>query len=452
MSNATQPAVNVTSQYIGQSIVITTPKEVSSYRHTLRYKIGIATGTIQEDVVNQKTWEIPMMLCNQLPDSTSGTLRIYCDTYNGTELIGTKYVDLKVIVPDDALPSILWINTNELEISNDLGVFVKNISKVGVEAKVIGSYSSQIVSITSTFNGVTYKGDTFNLGTVKQSGTITMKVIDTRGRSSTQTRTVTVIDYFIPKITNFSVERCDSDGTPNPQGNNVKVYYTANIAPINNLNAKSFIVSYKTGNEAYTTLVTLTDSYTQDSFYISTQKFDINTSYDFMITVKDTFNERVQKILLSSDSDTILDIKYNGKGIAFGMVAEEDNKVVSAWEIENVSDTEWSNISLASNFKAYDTAQTPQYRVKLGTVELRGAISPLTGFASNATRVTFGNIPSQFAPSKDIYIVCQGSGKNTWLLTITTLGELQISRYGITAYAQVETTAWLTFQATYTIK
>lgn len=450
IARASIPTVDVSSQFIGQNIVIQTNKVATVFRHTLRYKLGLDTGTIATDVSNQKTWALPLNLCNQLPNDTSGTLTIYCDTYNGMELVGTKAVKITVKVPNDIIPTIYSITTTEQELSNKLGVFVKNISKVGVDIRTMGAYSSTITTVTATFNGVTYKGNSFSLGTLKQSGVLTVKIIDSRGRINTSTKAITCVDYYAPKISAFKVERCNSDGVINTQGEYAKVTYDYRIAQINALNAKSIVISYKQGSGAYTSLLTLNE-YASSGEHVTTEKFDINLSYDFKFELKDSFNSRISNYLLSSDSDTIIDIKLSGNGIAFGGVAEEENTAKFNFNIKNVSDTAWLDISLASTFKAYDTEQIPQYRVRLGTIELRGAISPLTAFSSNATRVTFGNIPTQLAPSKPIYVVCQGSGKNTWLLTVATNGELQISRYGITSYAQVETTAWLTFQTTYTI-
>lgn len=435
IQRATIPTVDLSSLDIGETIVIKTPRATPSFKHTLKYRLGGKTGNIATDVANQKTWTLPLSLCNNLPNDTSGTMRIYCDTYNDSELVGTRYINITVKVPKDIIPTAA-ISTTEQEIANKLKVFVKNISKVGVDINTVGTYGSTITTITTVFDGTTFKGGSFSLGLLKKSGTLTTKIIDSRGRTNTATKEVTCIDYYSPKVNNFKVERCNADGVINNLGEYVKVTYDYSIAPINNLNNKSIVVSYSNGN--YTDLFSLTD-YAKSGFYVSTTKFDKNISYDFKITLSDSFNERIQTYLLASDNDSIIEIDISNEKAMFG------------YDVINHNDTEWLDISLASTFKSYDTEQTPQYRVRLGVVEIRGAIAPISTFSSSATRVTFANIPKQYAPTKPIYILCQGSGKNTWLLTVNSTGELQISRYGNTAYGEVDNTAWLPFQLTYTI-
>lgn len=50
-----------------------------------------------------------------------------------------------------------------------------------------------------------------------------------------------------------------------------------------------------------------------------------------------------------------------------------------------------------------------------------------------------------YRPAKECYTLCQGSGKNTWLLTVKTNGEVTFSRYGTTSIGQVTTDTWLPF-------
>lgn len=73
--------------------------------------------------------------------------------------------------------------------------------------------------------------------------------------------------------------------------------------------------------------------------------------------------------------------------------------------------------------------------------------------------------PSQTIPSG--YLVCDGStyliadypllfnaigySRNVWLLSIETNGAVEFARYGTTNYADVSTSVWLPFQATFLI-
>ena len=107
---------------------------------------------------------------------------------------------------------------------------------------------------------------------------------------------------------------------------------------------------------------------------------------------------------------------------------------------EDLDDSGWKNATLTSNFNAYSniSSNTPQYRKVGNIVEIRGVVSIFT-------------LPTGYRPSNAIFEICQGSGKNVWLLTINSNGTVQFSRYGTNANATARTSAWLCFNKTFTI-
>lgn len=54
-------------------------------------------------------------------------------------------------------------------------------------------------------------------------------------------------------------------------------------------------------------------------------------------------------------------------------------------------------------------------------------------------------LPEEFIPNMTSYCLCQGSNKNTWLLTVSKNGQVSFSRYGTTSVASAGTDAWLPF-------
>lgn len=114
---------------------------------------------------------------------------------------------------------------------------------------------------------------------------------------------------------------------------------------------------------------------------------------------------------------------------------------------EDLDDSGWTNVTLSSSFKAYgnNSSNTPQYRKTGNVIEIRGIVSPKSDLAGSNTGVTIFTLPSGYRPTKTVYEICQGSGRNVWLLTINTNGTVQFSRYGITANATANTSAWLCF-------
>ena len=86
----------------------------------------------------------------------------------------------------------------------------------------------------------TYYGSTITTSTVKTFGEIPLSVTvtDGRGRTATYSGSVTVYEYFEPKITSFTVDRCTSNGTVDDSGSYAKFTFTTAIASVNSNNSK----------------------------------------------------------------------------------------------------------------------------------------------------------------------------------------------------------------------
>jgi hypothetical protein len=117
-------------------------------------------------------------------------------------------------------------------------------------------------------------------------------------------------------------------------------------------------------------------------------------------------------------------------------------------------DSGWKLATLKDSFVVYDTSSIePRYR-KIGKiVEIQGAVKPTSALVGSNDEVIIFNLPLGFRPnvSGRITNLCQGSDKNTWLLSINSNGNVTFSRYGTTANTSASTSTWLPFQAMFTI-
>jgi hypothetical protein len=115
-------------------------------------------------------------------------------------------------------------------------------------------------------------------------------------------------------------------------------------------------------------------------------------------------------------------------------------------------DSGWITPSLNSSFKVYnsDSTNAPKYR-KIGKmVEIVGVVSPASEIASGGTGNIF-TLPEGYRPTQNRYYICQGSGRNVWLLTVNPNGTVSCSRYGTSSNVAISTSAWLPFNATFLI-
>lgn len=136
-------------------------------------------------------------------------------------------------------------------------------------------------------------------------------------------------------------------------------------------------------------------------------------------------------------------------------VRTRSGDIWSNWkQYQMVEDTGWKTITLNSKFHTYEdnSANTPQYRKVGKTVYIRGAIAPYENQTSDGSGVVFANLPSDCRPSKNVFILCQGTGTKIWMLTIFTDGDLMISRYRDGAsWNTIYADHWFPFNATFLV-
>lgn len=118
-------------------------------------------------------------------------------------------------------------------------------------------------------------------------------------------------------------------------------------------------------------------------------------------------------------------------------------------------DSGWINVtSLGSDFVAYSANANDQvkYRRYGKIVEIRGVVKPAAAFEAGDTNRTIFTLPTGYRPSSQVNVKCQGSGANTWLLSITSAGVVRGARYANgTAYTSAGTSTWWPFHATFII-
>lgn len=325
---ATQPTLNSTSTVMGgDGITIYTPRKTPSFKHTLTYKFGNATGTIATGVTTatSEPWVPPVSLASQVPDSVSGTCIITCKTYLGSDLVGTKTVSITLTVPSSVWPNISKIDTTDDNgYLTKYGYYVQNKSACTIKVTASGSYGSTIKAYKIKIGGVTYSGSEYTTGLLSSAGdnTITVTVTDSRGRSTTSTKTITVLAYTKPTISTLTAVRCDSDGTENPDGAYIKINLIGSITPLNQKNSKSFVIEYKKSTDTSWTPVT---EYTSGYGLNTTRIVEASTEsyYIVMATLVDDFATVSRSVDVGS-AFTLIDFRNTGKGIAFGMVSTKD--------------------------------------------------------------------------------------------------------------------------------
>ena len=327
---ATQPTLSEATVEMGKSVTISTSAVNSAYRHTLRYAFGKATGTIAENVASSKSWTPPVSLASRIPDAASGIGTIYCDTYSGSTLLGTKSVSITLTIPSSVVPSAGKLTAAVTEDTSGTRQFVRGMGKAAVSLSgAAGVYGSSITSYTITGGGWTATNGALTTGTLASAGNITFTatVTDSRGRKASTTRTISVIDYVKPGVAVCDVYRCDADGNRKKAGTYFAVEINASYSAITG-NTLSITARYKKQSESsYGTAMNVTNN---GKTVIGGGNIGASTTYDVLVTVADKYNSLSIPRTLSTKS--VLQSFKRGAGAAIGKVAELANWLDVAWD------------------------------------------------------------------------------------------------------------------------
>lgn len=303
-------------------------RAVSTHTHTVTWKIGSYTHSATS-VGTSTSYAIPTSWMNAIPSATSGTATVTVTTYSGSTKIGSsvsKNFTLKV--PSSIVPSVsATIAMVNGTVPSSWGIYVQGKSKCTITPSSSGSYSSTIKTITITggTNGKYNKSMTtatpWTTPTLAESGTIsfTIQATDSRGRSASITKSITVYEYKTPSISAVTAQRCISNGTLNDDGTYLSVSVpTSSYSTCNGKNSHTLTVMYK---ESSATSWSTAANVSSTASVIGAGGISTSKSYNVRFTITDAFTS-VTKDVTVSTSGCLLNFRKAKDGLSLGKFAE----------------------------------------------------------------------------------------------------------------------------------
>lgn len=361
---ATKPTLAASTVALGSAVTIGIAPAVSSWTHNLYYRIGTGSWVrFATGVKSNYAWAVPLAIADNFPSATSGTITIGVNTYNGSTLIGgTQTINLNITIPASVAPSVSSVSVSEREQPIQLfgAGYVQGKSRFLVNSSASGAYGSWITGYRFDVGSQSYTNTSNSYEmqeTVRDSGTVTIKVTvtDSRGRTASRSITVSVLPYSVPQITGFDCSRCgDAKGTVNNSGEFLKVYMAFSVSSLNNNNTGKYKLEYcQTGASSWTAL-TSGDSYSYSGTFISsTALLNSANSYKVRLTVWDSFTSSV---IVREVGTAVRLLSYIVKktAIAIGKIPEKDSTFEVALEtVFNRYASFMSGVGIAGDLKAY---------------------------------------------------------------------------------------------------
>lgn len=325
----------VSNGTLGTTQTLTVTRKSTSFTHTITYTCGSYSGTICDKSTSTSiSWTPPLEFANGEPNGGSVYISLKIETFNGSTSIGSNTYSITCAIPTSVVPTVSFTVGDAMGYLSTYSAYVQTKSKFQIAITAAGVYSSTIKSYSTSVDGKTFSDSSFTTDVIKNSGTltITVTVTDSRGRTATTSKTVTVLAYVGPKISSFSVKRCNSSGGSDSAGAYLGLTFSASITALNSKNTAAYVVKYKKKTDRSYTSATLSSYAGSYSVSNGTYVFAASTSssYDVILEVTDAFST-ANKSGEGSSITKLFSWLNQGLGWAFGKVAEFKDALEVAW-------------------------------------------------------------------------------------------------------------------------
>ena len=204
-------SVSATNADIESNTTITISRASSSFTHTLTYSFKGASGTIATKTKNTSIiWKVPESFYAKIPNETSGTCTITCDTYNGTQKIGSSTDTFTATANKSNCAPGVYASANvtdskSIELTGNNKTIISGISNIEVKPSAMANKSSTISSITAYCGSASKSVDNFGSVTFvgASSKEVYVVVTDSRGYSTRYDVTsLSLVNYIVPTLIN----------------------------------------------------------------------------------------------------------------------------------------------------------------------------------------------------------------------------------------------------------
>ena len=326
---------------LGTSKTLTVSRASTTFTHTITWACGTKSGTICTKssattlYFNSTNGNTVANLAGQAPNSGSVGVVFTITTYdaNGNSIGSMQPPKAYFTIPDSVAPTVSSTITDAAGLASVYGGYVQGRSKVSVTATATLAYGSEIVQYTTDIDGSKYNGSSITTDYIKNSGTLSVITTakDGRGHTGSVSKSINVLPYAVPKITEASAYRSTSGGVSDSSGAYITVKFECAVSPLTNKNSAAYKVAYRSkGSTEYTetALTGYNGSYAASASYTFPAG---STSYEIVLSATDNFTTTsvnisgaaLKKTLSFKWSET--ENKFNGIGLL--KIAEHNNGV-----------------------------------------------------------------------------------------------------------------------------
>lgn len=328
-----------TTLYMDQRFQIIWNPSRSDYRYDVWYSFVHHSGAqlIGEKVTGGTMWYTASSdpLASNIPNTISGSFKIYVDSYNSSGAkVGETSAEFTLSIPtNNRAPTCTdgWASaTYEVKAKTCVAGF-SEVKATLDTSKITCNYGSTLREVRiscNSFNTTVTTSGTFNLGkAITGNNIVTVTAYDSRGLSTTYTKTIVGEAYSPPSFNSLSVIRCDASGNESSSGTYYAVTPSVSHTSYggnNGLLIKTRWQVFGGTYSSYTDVENDVKSAPQGGGNIAT-----TSSYLIEVFAIDTFSQSSTqtRTLTNTSVAATLNLKSNGLGAAFFGLSSTDNEL-----------------------------------------------------------------------------------------------------------------------------
>lgn len=332
--------VNVsTTPYMDQDFYISWSPYTSGYTYTVSYSFvhhSTQHAVVDRTTANSAKCNVPSFpYGNDIPNSTSGSFKIYVTSYNSSGIqVGETSAEFTLNLPTSNRNPTCKDGWASATYEVKAGTCVAGFSEVKATldtSKITCNYGSTLREVRiscNSFNTSITESGTFNLGkAITGNNIVTVTAYDSRGLGTTYTKTIVGEAYSPPSFNSLSVIRCDASGNESSSGTYYAVTPSVSHTSYGGKNGLLIKTRWQVFGGTYSSYIDVENnvkSAPQGGGNIAT-----TSSYLIEVFAIDTFSQSSTqtRTLTNTGVAATLNLKSNGLGAAFFGLSSTDKEL-----------------------------------------------------------------------------------------------------------------------------
>lgn len=340
-----KPETPATSISVSTTLYMDQPFQISWSPYTSGYTYTVTYSFVNHEAHHQVVQRTPSnnaqctissnVFAEAIPNSISGTLKIYVESYNSSGAqVGTTSADFSLSIPTSNRTPTCTNGWASASYEVKAGTCVAGFSEVRATLNTnlircnYGSTLREVRISCNSFNTSVTTSGTFNLGkAITGNNIVTITAYDSRGLGTTYTKTIVGEAYSPPSFNSLSVIRCDASGNESSSGTYYAVTPSVSHTSYGGNNGLLIKTRWQVFGGTYSSYIDVENnvkSAPQGGGNIAT-----TSSYLIEVFAIDTFGQSSTqtRTLTSTSVAATLNLKSNGLGAAFFGLSSTDKEL-----------------------------------------------------------------------------------------------------------------------------